>query len=110
MLDSNNKLVFSYIVDPKDWGKEITIKMPENTVANTVKVIMNGEDKVLSLKSVKIFEKVIFNGKRRFMDIPIGNILDVGMKVNYLTLVQGLESGEKGAMSFISGMKIINGK
>ena len=110
VFDGDDKLVYSSVLDPKELDQEISIKLPQNTVARTVRIIMNGEDRILSLQDVKIFEKIFSGGRKRFMDIPIGNLLDEGMKVNYLTIVHGLETGEKGATSFLSELKILNGQ
>ena len=103
--DTNEKKVFhSPLMELTETAT--IIKLPENTIAASVLILLNGENRVLSLERVEVIERT-YPSKKLQMDIPIGSFF-AGLKANYLTFVQGGKEG-KFAVSHVADMKLLYG-
>ena len=103
--DMNQRMVFNSPL-MKLTEAATTIELPENTIAASVLIMLNGENRVLSLERVEVIERT-YPSKKLQMDIPIGSFF-AGLKANYLTFVQGGEKG-KFAVSHVADMKLLYG-
>ena len=103
--DMNEKKVFQSPL-MKLTEAAISIDLPYNTIAASVLVILNGENRILSLEKVEVIER-IYPTEQLKLDIPIGSFFN-GLTANYLTFVQGGEEGEL-TVSHVSDMKFLYG-
>jgi len=96
IYNNNGQIVFNYygekVTNPNTAPAEVVITMPYNIEGSRVRLILNGDSRIVSLRELKVEQA--FYGPTRFMDLPIGRIKP-GMNVRYLGFIQRTSNRSK---------------